>query len=79
MAAVENAEELLNVYDEAGRVVGAKPRTAAKASGLAVGAVNVLILNARQTRQKASAPISRRAAFHLCACNRMVSRPVPAV
>ena len=31
-------EELLNVYDEDGRVVGAKPRREAKRSGLAVGA-----------------------------------------
>jgi hypothetical protein len=38
------AEELLNVYDTEGRVVGAQPRRAAKASGLAVGAVNVLVL-----------------------------------
>src|SRR4051794_32638118 len=42
----EAAEELLNVYDEAGHVVGAQPRRAAKASGLAVGAVNVLVLGA---------------------------------
>jgi isopentenyldiphosphate isomerase len=42
---VEPAEELLNVYDTEGRVVGAQPRRAAKASGLAVGAVNVLVLN----------------------------------
>jgi isopentenyldiphosphate isomerase len=39
------AEELLNVYDSEGRIVGAKPRREAKASGLAVGAVNVLILS----------------------------------
>ena len=45
--APEPAEELLNVYDAEGRVVGAQPRRAAKASGLAVGAVNVLILNDR--------------------------------
>jgi len=43
----EPAEELLNVYDADGRVVGAQPRRAAKASGLAVGAVNVLVLNDR--------------------------------
>ena len=43
----EPAEELLNVYDAEGRVVGAQPRRAAKASGLAVGAVNALILNDR--------------------------------
>jgi NUDIX domain-containing protein len=47
MAAVDAAEELLNVYDEAGRVAGAQPRSAAKASGLAVGAINVLVLNER--------------------------------
>jgi isopentenyldiphosphate isomerase len=45
--APEPAEELLNVYDAEGRVVGAQPRRAAKASGLAVGAVNVLVLNDR--------------------------------
>ena len=47
--APEPAEELLNVYDADGRVVGAQPRRAAKASGLAVGAVNVLVLNDRGT------------------------------
>jgi isopentenyldiphosphate isomerase len=40
-------EELLNVYDASGRIVGAKPRREAKASGQAVGAVNALILNGR--------------------------------
>ncbi len=40
-------EELLNVYDAAGRVVGSKPRRAAKASGQAVGAINALIVNGR--------------------------------
>jgi hypothetical protein len=40
-------EELLNVYDEAGMVVGAQPRRAAKASNLAVGAVNALLVNER--------------------------------
>lgn len=39
-------EELLNVYDDEGRVIDAQPRRAAKASGRAVGAVNVLIVNA---------------------------------
>jgi isopentenyldiphosphate isomerase len=39
-------EELLNVYDDQGRVIDAQPRRAAKASGRAVGAVNVLIVNA---------------------------------
>jgi isopentenyldiphosphate isomerase len=39
-------QELLNVYDEGGRVVGAKPRREAKLSGLAVGAVNVLVCDA---------------------------------
>src|SRR5436305_8342713 len=41
----EPAEELLNVYDVEGRIVGAQPRSAAKTSGLAVGAVNVLVVN----------------------------------
>lgn len=40
-------EELLNVYDAAGRVLGARPRRAAKASGPAVGAVNALVINGR--------------------------------
>ncbi len=43
----DRAEELLNVYDAAGAVVGARPRRLAKASGLAVGAVNVLLVNRR--------------------------------
>jgi len=43
----EAHEELLNVYDGAGRVTGALPRREAKRSGLAVGAVNALILNGR--------------------------------
>jgi 8-oxo-dGTP pyrophosphatase MutT (NUDIX family) len=38
-------EELVNVYDEAGRVDGTLPRQEAKASGRPVGAVNVLIVN----------------------------------
>ncbi len=41
----ESHEELLNVYDGAGAVVGARPRREAKASGLAVGAVNILLAN----------------------------------
>jgi isopentenyldiphosphate isomerase len=41
-------EEPLNVYDAEGRVVGTKPRAEAKRSGLAVGAVNVLLVNARR-------------------------------
>src|SRR4029453_11008258 len=40
------AEEPLNVYDSDGNVVGAQPRAQAKRSGLAVGAVNVLLVNA---------------------------------
>lgn len=40
-------EELLNVYDAAGAIVDARPRRAAKASGLAVGAVNALLVNGR--------------------------------
>ncbi len=39
-------EELLNVYDAEGAVVGALPRGEAKRSGLAVGAVNILLANA---------------------------------
>ncbi|HUG53810.1 MAG TPA: NUDIX domain-containing protein [Vicinamibacteria bacterium] len=42
---MESSEELLNVYDTEGRVVGARGRRAAKESGLAVGAVNVLLVN----------------------------------
>jgi hypothetical protein len=38
-------DELLNVYDAAGRIVGTQPRTAAKASGRAVGAVNLLVVH----------------------------------
>ncbi|MFI5182790.1 MAG: NUDIX domain-containing protein [Vicinamibacteria bacterium] len=41
----EAHEELLNVYDATGAVVGARPRREAKASGLAVGAVNLLLAN----------------------------------
>jgi isopentenyldiphosphate isomerase len=40
-------EELLNVYDAEGNVIGARPRREAKASGWAVGAVNALVVNAR--------------------------------
>jgi 8-oxo-dGTP pyrophosphatase MutT (NUDIX family) len=39
--------EKVNVYDPSGRVVGEMPRDAAKGSGLAVGAVNLLLVNAR--------------------------------
>jgi hypothetical protein len=45
--AAEPAEERLNVYDAQGRVVGAARRREAKASGQAVGAINVLLVNAR--------------------------------
>jgi hypothetical protein len=41
----DRVEELLNIYDEEARVIGAAPRRAAKASGSAVGAVNVLLVN----------------------------------
>jgi ADP-ribose pyrophosphatase YjhB (NUDIX family) len=41
-----DTEEILNVYDAEGRVAGARPRRAAKASGLAVGAVNLLLVDA---------------------------------
>jgi 8-oxo-dGTP pyrophosphatase MutT (NUDIX family) len=40
-------EERLAVYDEAGGVVGSRPRREAKASGLALGAVNVLLVDGR--------------------------------
>src|SRR5256885_1780489 len=43
----EPTEEQLNVYDSSGRVVGTRPRSEAKSMGLAVGAVNVLIVNGR--------------------------------
>jgi ADP-ribose pyrophosphatase YjhB (NUDIX family) len=43
----EAHEELLNVYDAQGKVVGTRPRRDAKRSGLAVGAVNVLLVNGR--------------------------------
>jgi hypothetical protein len=43
----EDHEEHLNLYDHEGNVVDAAPRRQAKASGRAVGAVNVLILNAQ--------------------------------
>jgi len=42
------SEELLNLYDGDGRVVGARPRREAKASGLAVGAVNALVIDGRR-------------------------------
>jgi isopentenyldiphosphate isomerase len=44
---VDPSEELLNVYDATGRVIDARPRRAAKASGQAVGAVNALLLNVK--------------------------------
>ena len=43
----ERPEELLNVYDDEGRVVASQRRREAKASGRAVGAVNLLLVNAR--------------------------------
>lgn len=39
-------EELLNIYDPSGAVVGARKRREAKAEGLLIGAVNVLAINA---------------------------------
>lgn len=36
-------DELVNVYDDDARVIGARPRREAKRSGLAVGAVNALV------------------------------------
>jgi len=41
-------EELLNVYDEMGRPQSVLTRSEAKASGLALGAVNVLLINANE-------------------------------
>jgi 8-oxo-dGTP pyrophosphatase MutT (NUDIX family) len=43
----EPHDERVSVFDAAGRPVGALPREEAKRSGLAVGAVNVLLVNAR--------------------------------
>ena len=43
--AAESHTELLNVYDAAGEVVGARPRGDAKRSGLAVGAVNAVVFD----------------------------------
>ena len=43
----EPQDERVQVYDEEGRPAGALPRAEAKASGLAVGAVNLLLVNAR--------------------------------
>ena len=43
----EPHSELLNVYDGEGRIVGARPRAEAKRSGLAVGAINLLLVDAR--------------------------------
>jgi ADP-ribose pyrophosphatase YjhB (NUDIX family) len=42
-SAPELHDELLNVYDAQGRVIGQRRRREAKASGLAVGAVNALV------------------------------------
>jgi hypothetical protein len=42
----EPEDERLNVYDEEGRVAGAARREEAKRSGQAVGAINVLLVNA---------------------------------
>ncbi len=43
----EPHEERVGVFDAEGRPAGALPRAEAKRSGLAVGAVNVLLVNAR--------------------------------
>jgi 8-oxo-dGTP pyrophosphatase MutT (NUDIX family) len=43
----EPRDEQVRVFDAEGRAVGALPREEAKRSGLAVGAVNVLLVNAR--------------------------------
>src|SRR5205809_7982404 len=44
----EAQEELLNYYDGDARLLGVAPRTQAKSSGHAVGAVNALILGPRR-------------------------------
>lgn len=41
----DQVRELLNVYDEAGAVIGSMERGEAKAKGLAVGAVQLLLVN----------------------------------
>jgi hypothetical protein len=43
----EPERELVAVFDEAGRAAGAMPREEAKRAGRAIGAVNVLLVNAR--------------------------------
>jgi len=43
----EPHDEMVAVFDGTGRAAGALPRDQAKRSGLAVGAVNVLLVNAR--------------------------------
>jgi isopentenyldiphosphate isomerase len=45
-AMAESQEELLDVFDAKGAVIGARPRGEAKASGLPVGAVNLLLTGA---------------------------------
>ena len=55
----EAHEELLNVYDATGAVVDTRPRREAKASGLAVGAVNVLLANAAREVLLQRRPVDR--------------------
>jgi ADP-ribose pyrophosphatase YjhB (NUDIX family) len=43
----EPIEEILNIYDADGRVVGSRRRSEAKSAGQPVGAVNVLVVNGR--------------------------------
>lgn len=45
MSEADEDQEPLNVYDREGNVVGAMPRAEAKGSGLAVGAINILLVN----------------------------------
>ena len=40
-------DEILNVYDVAGSVIGARPRGEAKRAGLTLGAVHALVVNSR--------------------------------
>jgi isopentenyldiphosphate isomerase len=42
---MEAHEELLNIYDETGAVIGTAPRGEAKARGAVIGAVNLLLVN----------------------------------
>jgi isopentenyldiphosphate isomerase len=47
VAMTDSSQELLNVYDARGGVIGVRLRSEAKAAGVPVGAVNVLVVNNR--------------------------------